>query len=64
MGAGVTALFPCSEQCGVSTKLSLSTNPPAGLGAIEFWRPVWSMMAQRLISRDDFACIVEAPLAL
>jgi len=28
VGAGVTALFPCSEQCGVSTKLSLSTKPP------------------------------------
>jgi len=36
VGAGVTALFPCSEQCGVSTKLSLSTKPPPGLGAIEF----------------------------
>ena len=30
LGAGVTAMTPCSEKCGVSTRLSsLSTTPPA-----------------------------------
>ena len=64
MGAGVTALFPCSEQCGVSTKLSLSTKPPPGLGAIEFGA-LFGYDGQVLDQlKCLYGCGVEAPLAL
>ena len=64
VGAGVTALFPCSEQCGVSTKLSLSTKPPPG------WVPL--NLAPYLVhdgpAPDQPGCLcgcgLEAPLAL
>jgi len=64
-GAGVTALFPCSEKRGVSTELcSLSTTPPP---------PVWVLNLAPYLMHDDLAAerskclgrfVVETPLAL